>query len=81
MSVTPVRDSKGKTLPFAQQPREFQIDDMASAVAGFVMVDRSGLSVKARIDWYMDHTSVAEKDEATRAEVRALVAERVAAEA
>jgi hypothetical protein len=79
MSHIAQTDSKGKPLPFDQQTREYQINDMAITVANFADLDRSGLPLEARIDWYMNHTSVSGKDEATRAEVRALVAEKLAA--
>ena len=69
----------GKPLPFAQQPREFQIAETVKGVAGFVMCDRSGLTRDEQIDWYMAQEmaqTTAGFGEGERSEIRAGVVRR-----
>jgi hypothetical protein len=71
-----VNPGTGKPLPFAQQPREFQIAEKIKGIAGFVMCDRSELTRDEKITWYM--AEAANFDEAAQAEIRAGVAQRLA---
>lgn len=80
--MTPQTDPKtGRPLPFAQQPREFQLAETVKVVAGYVMCDRSGLTRDGQIDWYMTYGGPAEFDADAQAEIRAGVVARLAADA
>lgn len=54
-----VSEKTGKPLPFAQQPREFQISEAVKGITGFVLIDRSGLTLDQKVDWYVEHDSTA----------------------
>jgi hypothetical protein len=58
--IKPLIDEKtGKQLPFAQQPREYRIADMAGAVANFTAIDHSDLTPDQKVDWYVSHCCAA----------------------